>query len=319
MEKKVISVKSKYKCGEEYYALCPMHPDTKPSLSINEAKRVFYCHSCGFKGRILQSHMPQKMKNPRKLENIFSYYDEKGNLLYQILRFSPKSFSVRRPRKKGWIYDIRGVRRVLYNLPALMNAPRNEIVIIVEGEKKVNLLTKYGFIATCNPFGALKWLPNYNRYFKNRKVCIIPDNDPVGFKHAQLIQKNLCGIAEKVKILFLPDLKLKQDILDWLKDHTTEDLRKIIKIHFLEKFPSCSVNTIVSVLEEIQLFFPNTMKLICEIFHTLLGANVKSLTELKKELSEPDVLPYFLTYYCKLKKLKKFQKRGIENGTHYTY
>lgn len=38
--------------GSEHTALCPFHDDQTPSLSINEDKGVYYCHSCKAKGNV---------------------------------------------------------------------------------------------------------------------------------------------------------------------------------------------------------------------------------------------------------------------------
>lgn len=68
----------------------------------------------------------------------YDYKDESVTLLYQVVGYEPKDF---RPRRKGpngeWVYNLEGVRRVLYNLPELVNASE---VVIVEGEKEADNL-----------------------------------------------------------------------------------------------------------------------------------------------------------------------------------
>jgi DNA primase len=39
--------------GKKRMALCPFHPDTKPSCSIHLGRNVFYCFGCGAKGSVL--------------------------------------------------------------------------------------------------------------------------------------------------------------------------------------------------------------------------------------------------------------------------
>ena len=69
----------------------------------------------------------------------YDYTDEAGNLLFQCVRYAPKDFSQRRPDcSGGWIGNLKGVRRVLYRLPAVIAA---QIVFIVEGEKDADALT----------------------------------------------------------------------------------------------------------------------------------------------------------------------------------
>ena len=57
---------------------------------------------------------------------------------------------------------------------------REGTVFIVEGEKDVETLRKYGLVATCNPGGAGKWREEYNNFFRDMYVAVIPDNDAVG-------------------------------------------------------------------------------------------------------------------------------------------
>ena len=65
------------------------------------------------------------------------YQDEAGKLLYQSVRFSPKTFRPRRPDGSGgWTWKLGDVRRVLYRLPQLISADLAETVFIVEGEKE---------------------------------------------------------------------------------------------------------------------------------------------------------------------------------------
>ena len=51
----------------------------------------------------------------------YSYHDADGNLLYEVERLAGKKFRQRRPDgRKGWIWNMRGVPRVLYALPGIM-------------------------------------------------------------------------------------------------------------------------------------------------------------------------------------------------------
>lgn len=40
--------------GREYIGLCPFHPDHKPSMTVNPAKRIFKCFSCGAGGDVIR-------------------------------------------------------------------------------------------------------------------------------------------------------------------------------------------------------------------------------------------------------------------------
>ncbi len=43
--------------GQSLVALCPFHPDKKPSMSVDPVKKLYYCFSCGAGGDALRFHM----------------------------------------------------------------------------------------------------------------------------------------------------------------------------------------------------------------------------------------------------------------------
>lgn len=154
----------------------------------------------------------------------YDYCDESGTLLYQSVRFKrndgSKYFLQRRPDGKGgWIWKTKDIRKVLYRLPELLAADKEETAYVVEGEKDVDNLAKIGMVATTNVSGAGKWLPEYNESLRGRNVIILPDNDLPGRKHASQVHKALTGIAASVGIAELPDLPEKGDVSDWLQAH----------------------------------------------------------------------------------------------------
>ena len=57
-------------------------------------------------------------KVPSKIECVYQYTDEAGKVLFEVVRYIPKTFRQRRPDGKGgYIYNMEGVRLVPYNLP----------------------------------------------------------------------------------------------------------------------------------------------------------------------------------------------------------
>jgi len=42
------------KVGREYFGLCPLHDDRRPSLRVNAEKQVWYCDPCGTGGDIIR-------------------------------------------------------------------------------------------------------------------------------------------------------------------------------------------------------------------------------------------------------------------------
>ena len=218
----------------EWRSLCPFHTDIKhPNLDINDLKRVYICRACGAKGRLFE---PGFINEKRPIQDIYDYNDEKGELKYQVVRYKvaesdkASKFKQRRPDGKGgFIWNLKGVKRVLYNLPEILKKP-GKIIFIPEGERDCNNLGKLGILATTNSGGAGKWSKEYNKYFKDREVVIPPDNDDTGENHLQIVGKNLMGIAKKIQVLRLPGLKKGEDISDWLdRGGNMEKLFELVK------------------------------------------------------------------------------------------
>jgi 5S rRNA maturation endonuclease (ribonuclease M5) len=211
------------RAGNGYSARCPAHDDHRNSLSIRECeggRLLLYCHAgCTFEAICRAAGIGSQVdgrQGARRIVAAYDYCDERGELLYQAIRYEPKGFSQRRPDGDGWVYKLNGARRVPYRLPELLAADPAQPVFIVEGEKDADRLAALGFVATTNAGGAGKWRNEYNEHLRGRHVVIIPDNDEPGREHAAKVTRSLRGIAASVRVLKLPDLKLKGDVSDWL-------------------------------------------------------------------------------------------------------
>ena len=172
----------------------------------------------------------RRNKPPRRLiAETYDYTDESGKLLFQCVRYLPKHFSQRQPDGNGgWIWNLEGVRRVLYRLPELLRGlERGLPVIIPEGEKDVDSIVKLGISAavTCNPLGAKKWREECSETLLGANVFVIADKDKDGREHAQKVAASLHGKATRVKVLELPDRDGCQvkDTSDWLAAGGTVD------------------------------------------------------------------------------------------------
>ncbi len=124
---------------------------------------------------------------------------------------------------------MKGQKIYLYRLPELIeDIAQDREIFLVEGEKDVDNLRKLGIPATTSPMGAGTWWDEFNKYFENAKIVIIPDNDEPGQKHAELIISNLINIAFSIKLIKL-DVKEKGDVSDWLEArHTITELYTIV-------------------------------------------------------------------------------------------
>lgn len=220
---------------------CPVHADNAPSLNVTIKTGVLLIHcqaTCeqsvviaALAERGLWQKEPERAK--REIIATYDYLDTRGNLLYQSVRFVPKGFAQRRPDGSGgWLWNLDSVERVLFGLPDLLSAAPNRLRFIVEGEKDVETLRRHGLVATCNVGGAGKWRDEYSRWFYDRDVVLIPDNDSAGRKHMLQVAENLKGIAHSIRWLDLPSLEEKGDTTDWLSinGHTMDAFKQLVKV-----------------------------------------------------------------------------------------
>jgi len=221
------------------------------NFAVNPENGLAYCHSqCGRGWSILQleqtlSGRPWRecraevngivgrpVRGPSKLTEVatYDYTDAKGEFLFQVVRYEPKTFRQRRRVVKmdgasagiSWEYNIKGISRVLYRLPKVAAADQ---VLIVEGEKDVGSLEKLGFTATCNPGGACthagKWLKNYTEALDGKRVVILPDNDLPGQQHAGVVVQAIRHRVSELRMLTIPDGK---DASDWIAAGATREV-----------------------------------------------------------------------------------------------
>lgn len=164
-------------------------------------------------------------EDPRsRITATYDYVDADGVLLFQAVRFEPKDFRQRQPKGKGWAWNLKGVTTVLYNLPNVLAAVKENVTVyIVEGEKDVLTLEALGKVGTCNPMGAGKWRDHYSDSFQSAHVVILPDNDQPGTDHARTVALSLEGRVASLRISKLPGLEPKGDVTDWVANGETAD------------------------------------------------------------------------------------------------
>jgi hypothetical protein len=231
--------------GKWWDARCPAHADDRPSLSFSDGETalVVECHrKCTLEAIAAAVGRPvsdffrdqQNGRQPgRRLVATYNYCDERGELLYQVCRYDPKDFRVRRPNgTDGWTWSLDGVRVVPYRLPELAEAQR---VWIPEGEKDVDTLAGLGLVATCNHGGAGKWREEHIRALVAAavpEVVVLRDNDRPGAAHQASVASS-CAAGLPVKCLQLPGLpplrdKHGEDVTDWIEaGHTVAELQAL--------------------------------------------------------------------------------------------
>jgi hypothetical protein len=213
-------------CGGDYLSV-----ETKRGIV------VWYCHRCKWGG-------PEKSDEQRDsdlgpIKAVYDYGDEKGELLFQVVRFEPvnqvKQFHQRKgPDQKKW--SIKGVRIVPYRLPHLIEAiAADQVVFVVEGEKDCDTLAAHGVVATTNPMGAGKWPDDFAQFFVGADVIVCGDNDAPGRDHVATVTNNLRGVVRRLRHLDLakvwPEIEESDDISNWFDraGGTVEALWQIVE------------------------------------------------------------------------------------------
>ncbi len=155
----IVEVISSYipikKIGKDWYAICPFHPDTKPSLRIRDDKKVFNCFGCGAFGNVIT--FVSKIKNISFQEAVTSlaeryypditieinreYWTEKRAIIKANahLLFNFRKFLTSKIGKPARDYlQTRGIDEKMWGTFAIGFAPQDPYTI-------PNLLLKEGF------------------------------------------------------------------------------------------------------------------------------------------------------------------------------
>lgn len=223
--------------GKESVCICPFHKDGSPSFRVNTEKGTWFCDPCGFGGSVIDLVMKldgigvkeamEKLGGEVAVSKpinsppiaTYEYQDANGKMLYQALRYEPKTFRQRRPDGEGkWIWNMERVNRVLYRLPEVMEA---EMVCVVEGEKDADNLTELGMVSTCNIAGAGKWLDAYALSLAGKDVILCPDNDEPGKKHMETVAASLAGKVKSLRHVIVP--APHKDVSDFIESFVDKD------------------------------------------------------------------------------------------------
>jgi hypothetical protein len=149
---------------------------------------------------------------------IYDYTDHTGAVLYQVVRFEPKTFRQRQPRPGGgWRWNLHGVSRVLYDLPTVLETvTHGRVVMVCEGERDADTIARLGLCSTTCNEGAGAWLPSYSETLRGAGlVVILADNDRAGEEHGEQIARSLHGHNVPVKVVC--PWEPGQDVTEWME------------------------------------------------------------------------------------------------------
>lgn len=245
-----------------WMTLCPAHDDRNPSLQIWDTSGAIAvkCHAKCPTDKVISAlakkgYQKSALREPYgERKNQYIYRDSNGKEIMMVKRLTKddgsKTFrQYRTDGKGGWISGIKGhvEQPPPYNLPKLLRAiQQDETIYIVEGEKHVDRLGEESLTATTNNGGAGKWKDHHSDFLKGARVVILPDNDEPGQKHGEHIARSLAGKAKEIKIIDLPNLPIKGDVIDFLDaDGDVFDIEKLA-----EEAPTWETQDIIVPLVE---------------------------------------------------------------------
>jgi putative DNA primase/helicase len=212
---------------DEYAGALTKHPD-----SDTYAHRLIGECRCGVRHDPSAPASTNGAGAGKRIMATYDYVDEDGTLVYQVVRYTnPKTFSQRRPNgHNGWLWDLKGTRRLLYRLPEIREAiALGKPICIAEGEADVDTLRRYGYTATCNSGGAKKWLDEHSQALKDAvDVILFGDNDAAGRAHVAMVTQSLRRVGITPRLAALDGLPEHGDVGDWLKRHGQDELDRVV-------------------------------------------------------------------------------------------
>jgi len=265
-EKNVVQVRAK-KVGKEWMTKCPKHNDQKASLCINEEKQVYFCHGCGWKGKLYQPHQERKRLTQPKKESPPDipeaqitgyvkgleyrqkiYLKEARGLADKVIEKYKLGYHKKKKRFTIPIFeDKKCVNVRLYDplnkdfkiLPiskgrGVQLYPQDQLkngeVLLCEGEWDALCAVSHGIPAITSTAGVQTWRVEWSHKFRGKMINICFDCQDVSRKAAERRAEQLLPFASKVRIIDLR-LKDKEDITNWFVKYgrTAEDLLNLIK------------------------------------------------------------------------------------------
>lgn len=241
--------------GAEQIGPCPICGG-HDRFSVNPRKGVWNCRGCGKGGdvidlvrhfdgcdfeeavRHLVGDQPKKPNGhargngASRLAGTWIYRDADERPYLKVDRWDSAAGEKSYPQShwdgERWISGKPKGPKIPYRLPELLDSDRSEPVYACEGEKCADAVAGLGLFATSASEGAGKWTADLNEHFRDRIVCILPDHDEPGRKHANKVAQNLHGIAREIRVVDLPGLADSEDAVEWItRGGTREQLDEL--------------------------------------------------------------------------------------------
>lgn len=247
------------RAGAGYMTQCPAHEDDKASLWVGYGERavIMKCHAgCAFRAIIAalgdriniddlftdDGKTRATVRAARVIRATYDYCRRDGRLIYQVVRYEPKTFCQRRPGADGeWTYDMKNIKRSIYRLPELTALPAGSLVLVVEGEEDVHAAERLGYAATCNSGGAGKWPEEAGPVFRGMHVVLIPDVDKPGRVHMRDVARNVLPHAATVRWLDLPQsVPAHGDLREYAKTFDTCHAQRQALDDLIERAPEAT-------------------------------------------------------------------------------
>jgi 5S rRNA maturation endonuclease (ribonuclease M5) len=244
--------------AESINICCEWHNDSTPSLNLNCKTGKYHCFSCGKDG-----HIDDLLKGIKTIDDsvVEDYHAELINdktrceYLQKIRGWDTKTIC---NLKIGWdgqrytlpVRDdkdrIINIRKYLpdsgksakmlpydkeHAAPAFFPFPPKENeIILMEGEPDTILARQMGFAAYCQTGGASTWNKSFTAAVTDKRVSIIYDADHAGIKGAKKIVDQIKFCCKEVRNIKLPIGTKGKDFSDWVLKcgGTTVGLKTII-------------------------------------------------------------------------------------------
>ncbi len=236
---------------------CPFHDDRHPSAGLYQGQDGiwrFKCQACGINGDIfdirarltgrslddiLREASGRNSKPARKvflsMTDLRQFVSKNGQIeaeydytnpnsgkveliVFRLKTTDGKSFKQASPVSNGYVLSAPPKPWPLYNRSRIKDAGT---IVVVEGEKLVEALQKYGIVGTTSPCGAGKAEYADWSLLAGKNVILWPDCDEPGRTHIQDVERILLALEPVPRISFLEpagiDLSSGEDVVDFIE------------------------------------------------------------------------------------------------------